>query len=66
MHVGEKQLLTCPEHLTSPTDFRMVRVAQSLVFCVVFYRSLLVIVSLFLLPLYGLSFLRLMVTRLVL
>jgi hypothetical protein len=41
LHVGEKQLLTCPEHLTSPIVFRRVRVVQSLVFCVVFYRSLL-------------------------
>jgi hypothetical protein len=37
----EQDLLTLPELLSSPRVF-MVRVAQSLVFCMVFYRSLLV------------------------
>jgi hypothetical protein len=62
LHIWEKQLLTFPEHLTSSTVFPRLWVAQSIGFCVVFCRSL----SLFLLPLHGLSFLRLMVTRLVL
>jgi hypothetical protein len=35
-----QELLTHPEHLGSPQGFRGIHVAQSLAFCVVFYRSL--------------------------
>jgi hypothetical protein len=37
----EQELLNLPEHLSSPTVFSEVRVAQSLVFCVVLCRSFL-------------------------
>ena len=37
----EQELLTLPEHLSSPPVFRGVLVARSLVFCVVFCRFLL-------------------------
>ena len=37
-----QELLTLPEHLCSPLVFSGVHVAQSLVFCVVFCRSLFV------------------------
>jgi hypothetical protein len=36
----EKELLTFPEHMSSPPVFRGVRVAQSLICCVVFCGSL--------------------------
>ena len=52
LHV-EQELLTLSEHLSSPPVFSGVRVAGSLVFCVVFYRLLL---ALFLSPLDCLSF----------
>jgi hypothetical protein len=39
----EKELLTFPEHTSSPPVFRGVRVAQSLVFYVVLCRSLFVL-----------------------
>jgi hypothetical protein len=39
----EQELLTRPEHLSSPLVFGKVCVARSLVFCVVFYRSLSVL-----------------------
>jgi len=39
----ELELLTLPEHLISPHIFCEVRVAQSLVFCVVFCRLLFVL-----------------------
>ena len=45
----EQELLTLPEHLSSPPDFSVARVARSLVFCVVFCRSLLGLWSFFLL-----------------
>jgi hypothetical protein len=45
----EQELLTLPEHLSSPPDFSVARVARSLVFCVVFCRSLLGLWSCFLL-----------------
>jgi hypothetical protein len=44
-----KELLTLPEHLSSPPDFSVARVARSFVFCVVFCRSLLGLWSFFLL-----------------
>ena len=43
----EQELLTIPEHLSSPPVFRSVRVARSLVFSIVFCRSLFVFLSLF-------------------
>ena len=41
----EQELLTLPEHLGSSSAFSGDRVAQSLVFCVVFCRSLFVLFS---------------------
>ena len=38
----EQELLTLPEHMSSPPVFSVVCVAQSLIFCVVFCRSLFV------------------------
>jgi hypothetical protein len=35
-----QELLTLPEHLSSAPVFRLVRVARSVVFCVMFCRSL--------------------------
>ena len=43
------ELNTRPEHLSSPPVFSAVRVSRSLVLCVVFCRSLFVILSFFLL-----------------
>ena len=42
-----KELLTLPEHPSSPEVFWVFRVAWSLVFCVVFRRSLFVLLSFF-------------------
>ena len=56
----EQELHTLPEHTSSPMCFDGVRVAQSLVFCVVFCGSLLVLLVIVLSvfwPLYCLSFL---------
>ena len=43
----EKELHTIPEHLNSPTVFSGVRVTRTLDFCVVFCRSLFVLLSFF-------------------
>jgi hypothetical protein len=43
----EQELLTLPEHLSSPPGFSGVRVVRSLVFCVVFCRSLFVLLFFF-------------------
>jgi hypothetical protein len=43
----KQELLAPPEHISSPSVLSGVRVAQFLVFCVMFNRSLLVILSLF-------------------
>jgi hypothetical protein len=43
----EQVPLTLPEHLSSPMVFSVVRVAPSSVFCVVFCRLLLVLLSFF-------------------
>jgi hypothetical protein len=43
----EQELISLPEHVGSPPVFSGVRVARSLVFCVVFCRSLFIILSLF-------------------
>jgi hypothetical protein len=40
MLLVEKELLTLPEHASSPPVFSGVRVAQPLVFCEVFCKSL--------------------------
>jgi hypothetical protein len=45
--IVDHELLTLPEHLWSPQVFCGVRVARSLVFCVVFCRSLFVLLSFF-------------------
>jgi hypothetical protein len=45
----EQELLTLLEHLRSPPDFSGVRVAQSLVFCVVFCILLFVLLPFFIL-----------------
>ena len=42
----EQELLTIPEHMSSPSVFSGVCVARSLVFCVVFCRLLFVLFSL--------------------
>ena len=53
MPLVEQEMLTLPEHLSSPPVFSVVRVAQSLVFCLVFCVLLFVLVSFFI---YCLSF----------
>ena len=52
----EQELLTLMEHMSSPPVFSGVRVDWSLVFCVVFCRSLFVLLSFFFWPLCCLSF----------
>jgi len=49
-------MLTVPEHLSSLPVFSGVRVTRSLVLCVMFCRSLFVLLSLFFRPLCCLSF----------
>jgi hypothetical protein len=39
IYIDMEELFTLPEHLSSPPVFSWVRVALSLVFCVVFCRS---------------------------
>jgi len=60
------ELLHFHERLGSPPVFSGVRVARSLVICVMFCRSLLVLLSIFAWPLYYLSSfdLRLLITLL--
>ena len=53
----EQELLTFPDHLSSSQVFSGVRVARSLVLCVMFCRSLFVLLSLFFCLLCYLSFL---------
>jgi hypothetical protein len=61
-----RNLLTCQKHLSSPSVFGSAPIAQSLVFCVVFCRSLFVLLSIFLCSLCCLSFdLRLLINPLV-
>ena len=43
MSLVEQELLTIPEHLRSPPVFSGIHVARSLVFCVMFCRSLFII-----------------------
>ena len=63
----EQELLALHEHSSSPLVLVSTRVVRSFVFCVFFYRSLFVILSLFAWPLYCLSFfdLRIMIAHLV-
>ena len=62
----EQVLPTLPEHLRSPPVFSGVCVTRSLVFCVVFCRSLFVLLSLFTWPLCCLFFdLRIIITPLI-
>jgi len=66
VHV-EQELLTLSENMNSPQVFSGVRVALSLVFCVMFCNSVFVLLFFFFRPLYYLSFdIRLLVTPLVL
>ena len=60
----EQELLTLPEHLSSPPIFSGVRVARFLIFCVVFCKPLFVLILFFFLwPLHCLSFdLRLLIS----
>ena len=51
-----RELLTLPKHLNSPTVFSGVHVPRSLVLCVMFSRSLFVLLSFFFLPLCCQSF----------
>ena len=64
--IVKKELLTLPKHPGSPTVVSGIRVARSLVFCVIFCRSLYVLLSLFFCSLYCLAFydLRLLITLL--
>ena len=66
LHV-EQQLFTIPEQLCSLPDFSGIRVARSFVFCVMFCRSLFVLLFFFLWQLCCRSFLdlRLLITSLV-
>ena len=43
----EQELLTIPEHLSSPLVFSGFRVSRSVFFCVLFCRSLFVLLSFF-------------------
>jgi hypothetical protein len=52
----EQELLTLAEHLRSPPIFSEVGLAQSLVLCIVYWRSLFVLLSFLFWPLYCLSF----------
>ena len=66
MPLVEQELLTLPDHLSSPPVCSGVRVARSVVFCVVFCRSLFVLLSFFFWPLCCLSFdLQILITPLV-
>jgi hypothetical protein len=60
----EQELLTLPEHLISPPVFSGVPDTRSLVLCVMFCRSLFVLLSFFFWPLCCLSFidLRILIT----
>ena len=62
----EQELPTLPEHLSSPPFLCGVFVTQSSVFCVMFCRSLFVLLNFFFLPLSCLFFdLRMLITSLV-
>ena len=52
----EQELLTFPEHPSSPPVLSEVRVPQSLLFCIVFCRSLFFLLSFFIGSLYCLPF----------
>ena len=63
----EQELLTLPEHLSSSPVFSGARVTRSLVLCVIFCRSLFLLLSYFFWSLCGMSFfdLRILMTPLV-
>jgi hypothetical protein len=63
----EQELLTLPEHLSTPPGFSGVRVARSLVLCVVFVDRSLSFCTFFFWPLCGLFFfdLRILIVPLV-
>ena len=63
----EQELLTLPEHLSSPPVFSVVHVTRSLVFFVMFCRSLFVLLYFFFWPLCCLFFfdIRILITLLV-
>ena len=63
----EQVLLTLPEHLSSPPVFSGVHVTRSLVLCLMFCRSLFVLLSFFFWPLCCLFFfdIRILITSLV-
>jgi len=66
MPLVEQELLTLLEHQSSPPVFSGVHVTRSLVLCVMYCRSLLVLLSLFVCPLRCLSFdLQILITPLV-
>jgi len=66
MPLVEQELLTLLEHQSSPPVFSGVHVTRSLVLCVMYCRSLLVLLPLFFCPLRCLSFdLRILITPLV-
>ena len=67
MPLMEQQLLSLPEHLSSPPGFSGVRVTRSLVLFVLFCRSLFGLLYFFIWPLFYLLFsdLRILITLLV-
>jgi hypothetical protein len=56
MPLVEQELLTIPQHLSSPPISSVVHVTRSLVLCVIFCRSLFVLLCLIFWPLCCLSF----------
>ena len=46
-HMSSQELLTLPKHMSSPLVFSGIRIAQYLVFCVVFCTSLFVLLGFF-------------------
>jgi hypothetical protein len=64
MSLIEQELHIIPESMTSLSVLSRVRVAQFIVFCVTFCRSLFLLLSLFVCPLYCMSFVHCIVCRL--
>ena len=60
-----KELLTLPNHSSSPPNLSAVRVTRSFVFCVMFCRSFFVPLSFYFWPLCCLSFLLIKIAHLV-
>ena len=66
MSLVEQELPSLPEHMSSPPVFSVVHVTRSLVFCVMFCRSLFVLLYFFFWPLCCLFFdIRFLITPLV-